>query len=225
MIPSVDILSISNDAFQRFVSDPLGLASIQSFLLVVLGMSFFGLASWKWFQRDDAYPDYGRRAREISKVLKDYFNSYDIAKKELDEAPADVKSKLEDIRSLLEHQKSAWKATCARGQKIVENYPINMAQYQRDLDYLLSAYRTANRNARTDPVPPHFENKISINEEILKTPSFNPPPATTLDRVAKRVFEAILRLQTANREATKKFPTLDTLASENLVPTDGSETI
>ncbi len=222
--PLIDILSMGNDTIQRLLSDPLALASFQSGLLALLGVLFFGIASWKWLQRDDPYPDYGRRDREIRKLSKSYIASYDQAKAVLDKALDNTNSQLRDILHKLQIQKSHWKETCARGEKIVENYQINMAQYQHDLDYLLSIYRDENRIARTEPAPPHFEEKVFLNQDLLIAPSFNPPPATRLEKISKVIHGAMASLQDAQTKATTKFPTLDILESD-LIQFEGSETV
>ena len=221
--PSIDILSMGNDTIQRLLSDPFALGSFQSGLLALLGVLFFGVASWKWLQRDDPYPDYGRRDREMRKLSNGYIASYDQAKAALDTALNRTKSQLQDILYKQQIQKSTWKETCARGEKIVENYQINMAQYQLDLDYLLSTYRDANRNARTELAPPHFEERVLLNQDLLIPPSFNPPPATRLENISKTIQGAITSLQDAQSEATTKFPTLDTLKS-GLIQTERLET-
>ena len=75
--PTADVLSLGNDVLERFVDGPLALDSFQSFLLALLGFVFFCIASWKWFQRDDAYPEYGRRHRQLEARKRDYVDRYD----------------------------------------------------------------------------------------------------------------------------------------------------
>lgn len=192
--PSAELSSMGADAIQRFVTDPIGLASFESVLLVLLGASLFGVASWKWLQRDDPYPDYGRRDREVRKLDRDYTRAYDTAKAGLDTALRDTMSKLEDTIHQLEIKKSVWKDTCEMGRRVVAGYGVNIAKYQFDLDFLLSAYRTANRNARTEPEPRHFDEQSLIADDILEPPEFDPPSQTTLINIAEKAHAALGKL-------------------------------
>ena len=207
--PSADIFALGSDTFQRFLAGWASLDSFQSFLLVLLGILFFSVASWKWFQRDDIYPDYGRRDRELKKVRANYVKEFDRVNDDLQKTYQKYKSKLEDIRHKLEIQQSQWRNICIRGENLVVNYTINLKQYQHDLEFLLNHYRTANRNARTDPEPPHFKKLKRVDASILKPPAFNPPAETSLKGVMDQVHTAISRLQDVFRNSMRKYPILE----------------
>lgn len=212
--PSAELSSMGADAIQRFVTEPVGLASFESALLVLLGASLFGVASWKWLQRDDPYPDYGRRDREVKALDEAYRAAYNRAKSALDAAPRDTMGKLEDTIHQLEIKKSVWKDTFETGRKVVADYGVNIAKYQFALDFLLSAYRTANSNARKEEAPAHFDEQVLISQEILEAPDFTPPPQTALVNIAEEAHTAVARLQARHGEAVRQFPTLVTLHGE-----------
>ena len=207
--PSADIFALGSDTFQRFLAGGASLDSFQSFLLVLLGILFFSVASWKWLQRDDIYPDYGRRDREWKEVQAGYVKEFDRVNADLQETYQRYKSKLEDIRYQLEIKQSQWRNICIRGEYLVVNYTTNLEQYQHDLDFLLNRYRTANRNARTDPEPPHFEKPERVDAHILEPPAFNPPAETSLKGVMDQVHTAIGRLQDVFGDSVHKYPTLE----------------
>ena len=122
-------------------------------------------------------------------------------------------SKLEDIRHRLEIKKNKWKDHCHRGARIVHQYPVNLRQYQDDLNYLIAAYRTENRRMRTEPPPRCFGERLKIDEAILVPPSFEPPPETSLEGVAGRINEAIEHVQEAYRDASRKYPSLEDITA------------
>ena len=49
-------------------------------------MMFFAIAAWKWWQRDDPYPDYGRRYRQLTDSQQAYIRAYDRAQEALHSA-------------------------------------------------------------------------------------------------------------------------------------------
>jgi len=207
--PSADFLTLGNDALQRVLADPFGLDSFQSAFLAVLGLICFAFASWKWFQYDDPYPDYGPRDRQLKEKTALYIEAYNGAQDALKKKHEDYVSRLEDIRHRLQIKQSLWLQVCTRGQHLVDNYPINLHQYQLDLNYLLRAYRSANQSTRTEPAPDHFSREEKVDSEVLEPPSFNPPDETSIKGVADRVHAAITELQNVYREAAGKYLTLE----------------
>ena len=199
--PGADVFQIGADALSRLVSEPFGLDSFHSVLLALLGMSCFGFSSWKWLQRDDAYPDYGRRDRQLKQKEKAYVQAYDQVQAELDKLYRGFESKLEDIRHRLRTKQSNWREICGRGTRLVQEYPVNLGQYKHDLDYLLKAYRTENETIRTSPVPAHFERLEPVDSAILEAPSFTPPAEIGIQGVMDRVHATISQLQVWFRDS------------------------
>ena len=213
--PSADIFSVGNDAILRLLTNHIWIDSFESYLLVVLGVLFFCVASWKWLQRDDVYPDFGRRDRELKQLTKRYVGKFDDAQLSLRNTHEGYISKLEDIRHKMVIRQAQWRDTCARGKHIVADYSVNLNQYQYDLNYLLSAYRQANKNARTDQAPSHFEFQVPVDDEILLPPAFDPPDETSLKGIADAVNGAIEELQDAYRTASRKFPSLEVVIHDD----------
>jgi len=213
--PAADSFSmLRHDALPRMMDAPFGLDSFQSILLVLLGMIFFGIASWKGYQSDDPYPGYGRRDR-LLKGIKDNHrnalrNAQDGMKKEYD----GYISKLEDVRHRIEIMKTMWKDLCDRGARVVEQYPANLRQYQEDLNYLVAAYRTANQDARTEPSPRFFNEQLTVDPDIFISPSFQPPDQITLEGITRNIHEAITSTQKAYEDASCKYRSLEDITAE-----------
>ena len=83
-----------------------------------------------------------------------------------------------------------------------------MEQYQRDLEYLVTTYRTANREARSEREPDFFSETLAIDPGILASPSFDPPPEASRRTVADRVHATILKLQQVYDAERRKLPLL-----------------
>ena len=212
--PSADVFSLGNDALQRFAENPLGLDSFQSALLALVGMMFFAIAAWKWWQRDDAYPDYGRRHRRLKESQKEYILVCKRAQDALRSAYESFENRLQDIEHSLKIKKTQWREMRLRGNQLVNNYSMMVQQYQRDLDFLLSAYRTANLSTRTDPAPVHYSQQVQIDHEISLPPEFDPPVATSLLGVAGEVDKAIRQLQDVYQRSMRQYRSLEVVLTE-----------
>ena len=212
--PAADVFAVGADTFQRFSQGFASVDSFQSALLALLGFLFFCVASWKWLQRDDLYPDYGRRARQLNETRDAYRQHYNQAQRELRDVFDRYKSQLEDIRHGLVIKRSQWSDTRGRGNRLVEDYTLNLGQTEHDLNSLLNTYRTANRDARTEPEPPHFGRRENVDPDILAPPIFNPPEGNSLKGVADCVDIAISRLQNTFRERMREYRTLEELRKD-----------
>ena len=213
---SINIYVLGGDTMARMMESPLGFESFQSLFLALLGFLFFTMASWKWYQRDDPYPDYGRRHRELKGLEENYIEMYEKVHGNLENVFKDYISRLEDKRHILEIKQSKWREISLRGKKLVDEYPINLQQYQNDLDHLLSVYRTANKEQRNEPPPSHFSKHVHVDKEILQPLSFTPPVETNITGVTNKVHDAIKQVQNAYQEAARQFRTLEHIKKDSL---------
>ena len=205
---------LEDDALPRMLADPLGLDSTKSFLLFLLGVIFFGIASWKGYQTDDPYPGYGRRHRLLLSFKANYRRTLMEARKGIEEVFKSWVSQLEDIRHRLEIKKNKWKDLGDIGARIVQQYPVNLRRYQDDFNYLVAAYRTENQRVRTDDPPRFFSERLEVDEGILVPPSFEPPSETSLSDIALCIHEAIEQVQGAYRSASREYRSLEDITAE-----------
>ena len=210
---------LTNDTLQRMTSAPLGLDSFQSVLLVILGMLFFGIASWKGYQWDDPYPGYGRRHRQLKALNEEYRRVLEKAQDEVGQVYSDRKKlRLEDMRHRLEIKADKWKDLHERGERLVREYKLHVRQqYQDDLDYLIAVYRTENENVRSESRPRFFSERLKIDDGILQAPSFNHPRESRKEDVAKRIHDAIMHIQGVYETALEGFPSLEKVMAGNPV--------
>lgn len=205
---------LQNDALPRMMDAPFGLDSFQSILLVLLGMIFFGIASWKGYQSDDPYPGYGRRDRLLKGIKDNYRNALRKAQDGMKKEYDDCISELKDIRHRIEVKRTMWRDICDRGARIVEQYPANLRQYQEDLNYLIAAYRTGNQQVRTEPSPRFFNERLTVDPDILIPPSFQPPVQITMEGITHNIHEAITRTQKAYEDASREYRSLEDITAE-----------
>ena len=209
-----DPLTVGGDVFARAFAAPLDLGSFQTALLVLLGIAFFGISAWKWYQRDDPYPGYGKLHRQLKATQDAYLKAYEDAQERFSSTHQNHLRKLDDQRQALLAKQSTWRETRRRGQWLVRDYPTNALQYQADLNRMLAAYRSANRETRTEPAPPHFDLEKALDDAILEPPEFRPPAGTNIANVAESVHLAIEALQGDYRVKRREFPTLEVVERE-----------
>ena len=67
-------------------------------------------------------------------------------------------------------------------KSIVRQFPMQLSQYQNNLDFILAAYRSENEKARTTPAPKFFAEKFLIDQNMLETPEMGGRPTVELRR-------------------------------------------
>ncbi|MXW51322.1 MAG: hypothetical protein F4X81_00610 [Gammaproteobacteria bacterium] len=213
--PATELFVIGDDALQRFLAQPFSWDAFQSLLLALLGLAFFLFGGFEWLRRDDPYPGYGQRDRQLLKEQQSYAAAYDQSQSALGQTFKEYEGWLKDERHKLRIQQDRYRELVVRCQGIRENYPTNLQQYQYDLDYLLEAWRTANRDARSTPPPSHFAAKVQIDPGVLLAPDFSPPADNSMDHretLRNQVHEAISQLQEDYNRLRRRFKRIDELS-------------
>ena len=209
------IVESGNDVLERMLATPFRHDSLESALLVLIGLLCFGIAAWKGYKRDDAYPEYGQRHRQLNALTRTYRIRYDKARGHIEAVYEKATNRLKDIRHKIEIKQQSYQGHCDRGKRIVDQYSTNLRQYQDDLNYLLTSYRTENRRARTTPVPAFFDQERQIDSDILTPPMFTPPRETNFERVLEEIHIAIKRVQDSYERAIREYPGLEEITAES----------
>ena len=210
-----DFATLGQNVLQSMFQDPFNF-SFQSILLIVVGIISFCIASWKGYQSDDPYPGYGQRDRLGHKLKDNYERRWEIEVQKLQTVRDEHIEKLKDEHHKLEIKQHKRREVCTRADCAVEQYPNKMRQYQDELNYLVSAYRDANREARTEPPPPFFNQALTIDGDLLANPpSFEPPSNTRTEGVQQKILEAIKRIREMYEKAKSKYPTLEDITRTN----------
>ena len=141
------------EAWCLFQQNPFGLNSFYSYLLLVFGIAMFFAGAVDWFKSDDPYPGYGKRERirrnRVDKMQDDRHEVLESLKMIHDGGARRVQAKFQDPVDLRR----------LRMRDFEKLYTLheNLNRFAYDLEKscqgALSAYRTANREARTDEEP------------------------------------------------------------------------
>jgi hypothetical protein len=153
------------------ISDPVGLQSIQSWFLLLLGMAFAGIAVVKGYGLDDPYPGYGARDRHRTTAREDYEET----RQELIEYATEIRDRFNDeLRAKIETlrasstQREQIVAARARSRAEFDAHEANLADAAQQL---LSIYRQSNETARSTPAPAHFGIRFAFADQASSRPA------------------------------------------------------
>ena len=215
--PATELAVLGDDAVKRLMAAPLSWDGFQSLLLAALGFAFFLFGGFEWLRRDDRYPGYGQRYRQLLEMQQSFAEAYQETQDALGRTYTKYEDWFEDIGHKLRVKQDRYRELVSLCKRIAKNYPTNLQQYQHDLDHLLAAWRTANLDARNTPAPSHFATKEKLDQRILEPPNFNPPEDNSLahrDNLMKQVHAAISHLQKEYDGQRKRFKRIDELCVE-----------
>lgn len=216
------IAMLENDAIPRFLEEPLGFDAFQTVLLVVMGILFFAIASWKGYRWDDPYPGYGPRTRKLASLKGIYAARRKTAVQAAGKHQESAIQKLKDIQYKTKLKNDQWDELAECGSQVARNYVTHLRQYQDDLNYLIAAYRSANRQARTEPEPEFFSRLMQVDPMILEPPEFIPPEKVSTRSLMKHIHGSITQIQKHYNEEVirRNYPTLADIEAEAERETD-----
>lgn len=147
----------AGQAVPALIAHPVELASIESWLLAVIGVIISTLAFRKGWHTDDPHPGYGRVERAVKVARDHYVSELDLALDDLaktrDGAIADLQDANEQVRQGIGEAIDTLFGQSTLGahlQTFMEQCDVKVA-------HLLATYRDANRAARTEPAPKSFD--------------------------------------------------------------------
>ena len=120
-------------------------------------IAVFLLTTYKSYTADDTFPGYGARHRNVEALRARYQDELNDALEELESTRNEANVAIEEIKNRYQMDQAGWESTLDKLRMIVEDYAVNLRQYNNDLAYLLAAYRSANLAARSASPPPFFD--------------------------------------------------------------------
>ncbi|MBV0892603.1 hypothetical protein KTN05_12155 [Paracoccus sp. Z118] len=179
----------AEQAVPSMIANPFGLATIESWLLVILGCMISSFAYLKGWHADDPYPGYGRLSRSLSQARAEYDAQFDDVLHQLvthrDEAIAGLQAANEDVRDAITEAIDALfgqSSLSAHLQTFLEQCDLATA-------YLLARYRDENRAARETPAPATFGKAYRFPE--FKPESIDTSRKEMAESEARKVNETV----------------------------------
>ncbi len=188
---------------------PLPWQSLQSAGLAFVGLFVFVFTAYKSYGSDDRFPGYGAKHRKERALRRSYQNGLENALQQLQSQRNAAKVAIDEIKSRYEMDQAGWQATLDRLKMVVDDYPMNLKQYNKDLAYLLAAYRDANLSARTTPPPSFFDHEPKIDEDVMQVPKFTVPDAPAWGDIEQKAEAGFQQVETTYAQLMTRYQTLD----------------
>ncbi|MBB3909761.1 hypothetical protein [Sphingomonas desiccabilis] len=188
-----------------------GLESIYSYGLLIAGMVFAFGAAISGYKMDDPYPGYGPVARRHASRCEDYVAEIEDATEELTGIRNDAVGEATDVRMELGRQ-------LAQRQQILTHRDAFRRRYEEYAEHLeatgnalLQEYRTANRAARSTPVPARFDMAWTLPRAPLPRAPGEDVPRSAIDAAEADLEQTVTDISAAFDEAIESFEPLDEL--------------
>lgn len=207
----LDWQAAAESAVPSLLAGPLGLATVESWLLAALGLLISIISFRKGWHTDDPYPGYGPVERDLDKARLRYETDLDEALRDLqarrDEAITSLQEANDDVRDAITEAVDSLFGQSSLGahlQSFTEQCDMKVA-------HLLAIYRDANMAARADPAPASFKT-------TFRFPEFRPEPIDSsrramaeaeADKVKKTVDEAVQGIFAEFENARQMFSVTD----------------
>ncbi len=201
-------------AWRTMIERPLPWESLPSAGLALVGIAVFVLTAYKTYTADDPFPGYGMRHRKVEALHGRYQDDLNDALGELRSARNEANEAIEEIKDRYEMDRAGRENTLDRLRMIVDDYPVNLRQYNKDLAYLLAAYRDANLGARTASPPPFFDIEPAIDEHIVRPPKFRVPTPPEWGDIPKKAKAGFAQVEKTYDRLRTRYKMLDRVVDD-----------
>ena len=122
---------------------------------------------------------------------------------------------IEEVKNRYEMDRASWENALDKLQMVVDDYPANLRQYNKDLAYLLAAYRDANLAARTASPPPFFDIEPTIDEDVVKPPEFSIPAPPEWGDIPTKAEAGFARVAEDYAQLLTRYQMLDRVVDDD----------
>lgn len=200
-------------AFAAFVAAPHGVQSAMSWLLVLIGLVVSVGTAFKTYHSFDPYPGYAKVEEMMSAARARYNDELRTAIEELTEKRDDAVDALNEGRDLI-NASIREGVDAAQGQSALRAHLTSfLEQCNIKVNLLLTLYRDANRAARSEPAPAHFDREYRFEEYREESIGKTAVSAAEKERreIGKIVDAAIAAIGMEYDAAIRSFPKVDDL--------------
>ena len=176
-------------AIQTLVASPIGLTTMESYVLALIGLLISITAFLKGYNSSDPYPGYSKVAQDVL-VARDAYvdsleDSIEVLAEHRDDAVDALRAANDEVRRNINDSVDA-----LYGQKALQ---ANLRPFLEQCDiaakYLLSIYRDANKEARKGPGPSYFGKAYAF--EKFEAPSADVERREEAEEQAKEVADLV----------------------------------
>ena len=196
-------------AVEKMIAAPHLIQSVESWLLVLIGLIISVSACLKGFYSDDPYPYFGTVERTLQKGRAHYVQEHQITLDQLRDQRDDSIEQLQQANDMV-------KSTFSEAMDALDGrstLDIHLKQFIERCDavveQLLQRYRDANRDARTEPAPEYFNRVFSFEPflPVVHARDKRPEAEQARSDISRIVSDAILEINSSYNSAVDSFKT------------------
>ncbi len=196
-------------AYRTMIERPLPWESLLSAGLAFVGIAVFVLTMSKMYASDDRFPGYGMRHRKVEVLRGRYQDDLNDALDKLESERKEVIEAISEIKDRYEMDRAGRESALDRLRTVVDDYSMNLRQYNTDLAYLLAAYRDANLAARTAEPPGFFDIESTLDEDVIQAPNFPIPDPPKWGEIPTKANAGLDRVEKTYDELRRRYRMLD----------------
>lgn len=205
-----DFVDYTQKAMQNLIESPIGIDSILSVLLILVGLGFFSFAAYKWYSMLDPYPGYRKRDLARKEKHKNYKRMVETTHDKIDRLVEDASERIDDEYTKLMNMRELHSDLSNRAKALQSAYARWVGALAERQNHLIRLYRDQNQRARNEPSPKYFEDDArQIAGNLAEPPDFAPPAAVSeVDTVVSAVEAAQEEMQKISATILREFKKL-----------------
>lgn len=176
-------------AIQTLLANPIGLSTMESYILLLLGVFISVISFIKGHNAGDPYPRYAKVSQDVVDARNDYVAHLQDSIEDLAEHRDQAVESLRDANDEV-HRNINDSVDALYGQKaLTSNLAPFLEQCNLSANYALAVYRDANKTARKEEPPKYFKQKFAF--EPFVTPEFDESKRQEAEKQVKEVSEMV----------------------------------
>ena len=185
-----------------------GVESVLSALLIIVGLGFFGFATYKWYSMFDPCPGYKKCDIARKEAHASYNKLVSDTRADIDKCEDDAGMKTADERTKIMNNRKNHEDLVTRARNLQEQYARWVAVLGKTQNHLLAVYRQSNEQARNEPAPNYFNQNQEIDHKFVTPPIFNPPELKNDQKVVDAVQDATDKINIIVKEVRREFESI-----------------
>ena len=200
-------------AISKLWDNPIGLESVISVIVLLMGFAVAFLAFLKGLVQGDPVPGYNRLWNDYERANEEYAHRYEAASKMLDEGFQEQKRLLkEEVEERREYLRSAVDAYRSKSS-IKNNFSLLVDETENAANQLLRVYREANIGSRSEPAPAYFDSDYIYDRSDISPPDVSDFDTSFVDaeisKMENLMKEGVEKLTAAQIRSLRAFLTIE----------------
>lgn len=203
-------------ALEQMFSNAFALDGIFSLGIFVIGIFVSAVVLLDAYRMDDPFPGYGQKSREFRERCEGYGEEVALAHQELTAVRDDAINGANQVKSQLGVQFGERGNIKRAYDRYVERFRQHEDHLELITSYLLSAYRNANKKARSNPddVPRHFSENYELVKSEVEPLHLLPLNERDIQAAEAALDDCIEAVKEAFGTSVSQFTPLEELISE-----------